>query len=63
MDDYVEMVIKYYQYKYHMISFTCEITKKNDTNELILKNRKRLTDLENKLMVIKGERCRRLGLI
>jgi len=62
MDEYVVMVIRYYQYKYHMISFTCEITK-NDTNELILKNRKRLTDLENKLMVIKGERCRRLGLI
>ena len=29
--------------------------KKNDTNELIL-NRNRLSDLENKLVVTKGER-------
>ena len=28
MDDYVEMVIRDYQGKYHMISFTCEVTKK-----------------------------------
>ena len=29
---------------------------KNDTNDLIYKNRNRLTDIENKLMVTKGER-------
>ena len=28
--------------------------KKKDTNELVCKNRKRLTDIENKLMVTKG---------
>ena len=28
---------------------------KNDTNELIYKNRNRLTDMKNKLMVTKGE--------
>ena len=42
--------------------------KKNDTNELILQNRNRLTDIENKLMVTKGGRSgegeiRSLGLI
>ena len=31
-------------------------SKKNDTNELNLQNRNRLTDLENKLMVTEGER-------
>ena len=29
---------------------------KNETNELILQNRNRFTDIENKLMVTKGER-------
>ena len=29
--------------------------KRNDTNELNLQNRKRLTDLENKLMVAGGK--------
>ena len=29
--------------------------KKNDTNTLIYKNKNRLTDIENKLMVTKGE--------
>ena len=39
--------------KYHMTSFRCGI-KKNYTNEQYLQNRKRLTDIENKLMVTEG---------
>ena len=38
--------------KYHMISFTCG--KKNNKNELFHKQKPDI-DLENKLMVIKGE--------
>ena len=33
-------------------------SKKNDTNETYLKNRNRLTNIENELMVAKGERDR-----
>ena len=36
------------------IAYMWNLKKKNDTNELITKNRNRLTDLENKLMVTKG---------
>ena len=32
------------------------VESKNDTNKTYLQNRKRLTNLENKLMFIKGER-------
>ena len=38
--------------KYHMISLIC---RKNDTNELIFKAEIAPTDIENKLMVAKGE--------
>ena len=44
--------------KYHMRSLICGILKK-DTNELIYKDRNRPTDIENKLMVTKGERGER----
>ena len=37
-----------------MISFICGI-KKNDINELIYKNRIRVTDIKNILTVTKGE--------
>ena len=40
---------------YHVISLMCGIFKKLD-NRTYLQNRNRLTDFENKLMVIKGER-------
>ena len=42
--------------KYHMISLTCgNLKKKKDTDELIYKT-ERASDIENKLMVTKGER-------
>ena len=44
--------------KYHMISLIRGILK-NDTNELYLENRDTFTDIEDKLMVTKGERGRR----
>ena len=40
--------------KYHLISL---IYLKYYTNEFILKNRNRLTDIENKLMATKEEKC------
>ena len=40
----------------HMISLIYGICKKNDSNELILKKRNRLKDIENKLIVTKGEK-------
>ena len=39
--------------KYH-INITYMWNLKTDTNELVHKKRNRLTDIENKLMVIKG---------
>ena len=38
-----------------MISLICGIFLKNDTNELIYRNRNRLTDLVNELMVTGGK--------
>ena len=41
--------------KYHMISLICGILKKR-YKRTYLRNRNRPTDIENKLMVTKGER-------
>ena len=43
--------------RYHMVSLYVE-SKKCDINELIYKTN-RFTDLENKFMVMKGEKARR----
>ena len=38
------------------ITYMWKLKKKDDTDELIYKNRNRLTDIENKFLVAKGER-------
>ena len=38
-------------------------SKKNDTNELIYKKETRLTDIENKLVVTRGERGKERGMV
>ena len=54
MDLEIIILSKAQKDKNHILSLICKALK-NDTNELIYKMNK-LTDLENKLMVIKGER-------
>ena len=41
--------------KYHIIHLRIEPKKKNDANKPYFQNRNRLTDIENKLMITKGE--------
>ena len=45
--------------KYHIISLIYGILKKDTNKWTYLQNRNRLTDIENKLMVTKGERSGR----
>ena len=41
--------------KYHIIHLCTEPKKKNDSNKPYFQNRNRLTDIENKFMITKGE--------
>ena len=44
--------------KYHMISLVCVWNPKYNTDELILQNRNRFIDIENKIIATKGEERR-----